>query len=124
MRDTLTKSRGSFVFAWNGIKTAWREEHNFRIAIVGAMVVIAAIIYLRFSYIESALCAAAIALVLMAELANTAVEDLCDKVEPQHDPAIGKIKDLMAGFALVALLSAIAIGILVFGHHFGILASQ
>ncbi|MEI6479125.1 MAG: diacylglycerol kinase [bacterium] len=49
---------------------------------------------------------------------NTAIEDLCNKVEPEHDPAIGKIKDTMAAFVFVSSIGVSILGILIFAHHF------
>jgi diacylglycerol kinase len=114
----LTKIYHSFLFAKNGLLTTWREEHNFRIEILVGFVVVFFIIFFDFTFVESALCILAITIVLIAEILNTAVEDLCNKVEPQHDPIIGKIKDTMAAFVLVSCLGAGVIGLLVFYHHF------
>ena len=52
--------------------------------------------------------------VLSAEMLNTAIEDLCNKVEPNTDPVIGKIKDMMGGFVLIVCTSSAVIGLLVF----------
>lgn len=114
----LTKIYHSFSFAWNGLKTTWREEHNFRVEILIAVVVVFFIIFFDFSLIESLFCILAIVIVLCAEIVNTAVEDLCNRVEPQHDTIIAKIKDTMAAFVLVSSFGAAVIGFLVFYTHF------
>ncbi len=114
----LKKSLNSPKYAWNGLRTAWREQHNFRMAVLCAIVVLFCIFYFNFTYVESALCVFAIVMVLGSEVANTAVEDLCNRVEPNHDSTIGKIKDTMAGFVLITAFGAFVVGILVFYHHF------
>jgi len=55
----------------------------------------------------------AIALVVVAELVNTAVETLSDLAHPAPDPAIGRLKDLAAGTVLVAATAAAVVGLLV-----------
>ena len=114
----MKKIFDSFVFAWKGLKVTWREENNFRIEVLVGLLVIFCLFYFSFSFVESALCVMAIILVLSAEIINTAVEDLCNKIESNHDPVIEKIKDVMATFVLVSVLGAFAVGFIVFYHHF------
>lgn len=108
----------SFLCALNGLRAVLREERNFQIEIGIGVLVIASAFFFQFSFIEMALCFLAVGMVLAAEIVNTALEDLCDKVEPQRDAAIGKIKDIMAAYVLVSCLAALAIGIVVFKNHF------
>ena len=114
----FTKAFKSFLYACNGLKNVWREERNFRIEIVAALVVAFCVAYFHFSLTEGLFCLLAITTVLAAEIVNTALEDMCDKIQPELDPAIGKIKDLMAAFVLVSVTGAFGIGIAVFYHHF------
>ncbi len=102
----------------NGIRMAWREEVNFRIEILAAVGVVVAGAYLNFSKLEWAFIVVCLAAVLAAEMINTAIEDLCNKVEPNTDPVIGKIKDMMGGFVLIVVLGSVIIGAMVFSNHF------
>lgn len=114
----MNKFIQSFNWAMNGIQTVWREEVNFRIELVIGFLVVTGGIYYRFTKLEWAFIVASIAAVLGAEMINTAIEDLCNKVEPNTDPVIGKIKDIMGGLVLVVSAVAAAIGIMVFTNHF------
>jgi len=58
-----------------------------------------------------------VAAVLMGEMFNTALEELCDKFQPTHDPHIAKIKDLAASAVLVMAIGALVIGVLIFGPY-------
>ncbi len=100
----------SFGFAVHGIRAVWREEANFRIEVAVAVTVVALGVWLRFSALEWIIIAGCISAILSAEMVNTAIEDLCNKVEPSIDPAIGKIKDIMAGFVLVVSLGTAIVG--------------
>ena len=42
----------------------------------------------------------ATALVLVAELLNTAIEELCDYVQPERAPQIGTTKDIAAAVSV------------------------
>lgn len=114
----LIKAYRSFLNACNGFKTVWSEEHNFRIEVAAAFLVIVAAIYLQFSVLEMALSIIAVILVLTAEIVNTAIEDICDKISPEFDPIIGKIKDAMAAFVTVTVFGAAILGLLILFSHF------
>mgnify|MGYP001558541071 CR=1 FL=1 len=103
----------SFGWAMHGLATVWREERNFRIQTILGVVVVAIGAYLHFSFLEWIIIIGCIASVLSAEIVNTAVEDLCNKIEPNTDPVIGKIKDIMAGFVFVVCLGATVVGAIV-----------
>lgn len=107
----------SFGWAMNGIRTVWREEVNFRIEISIGILVVLFGIYLRLLVLEWMIIAACIGAVLAAEILNTAIEDLCNKVEPNTDPVIGKIKDIMGGLVLVVSITSVVIGLLIFTDY-------
>ena len=102
----------------NGLKTVWCEEQNFRIDILVAFLVLIFAFVFKFSFSELLAIFVAIILVASAEMVNTAIEDLCNKVQPNQDPLIGKIKDIMAGFVLFISSGSAVIGLLVLAHHF------
>ena len=60
----------------------------------------------------------AIALVWVTEAINTAVEELCDRVSPEFDPSIGRVKDIAAGGVLAASIASAVIGLLTLGPPF------
>ncbi len=49
---------------------------------------------------------AAVALVLVVELLNTAIEKLADRLTTDHDPQIGRVKDMGSAAVGVALVTA------------------
>jgi diacylglycerol kinase-like protein len=54
-----------------------------------------------------------VAVVLGAELLNTAVEILTDLLHPDHGPAAAAVKDVSAAAVLISAGLAIAVGLLV-----------
>ncbi|OHA79981.1 MAG: hypothetical protein A2747_02045 [Candidatus Yonathbacteria bacterium RIFCSPHIGHO2_01_FULL_44_41] len=114
----MNKLIKSFGWAMNGIRTVWKEEVNFRIECATALIVLVSACYFDFSLLEWIIVIGCIGAVLAAEMVNTAVEDLCNKIEPKTDPVIGKIKDIMAGFVFVVATTSIVIGLMVFFNYF------
>ena len=99
------------------MRTVWHEEVNFRIEVAIALAVVGGGTYLQFTKLEWAFIIVSICAVLSAEIVNTAVEDLCNKIEPNTDPIIGKIKDMMGGVVLLVCATSVIIGVMVFTNH-------
>lgn len=114
----IRKTLKSFTFALRGIKTVLKEEVNFRVMSAATVLILGATFYFGFTFIESSLIVVAVIVVLVSEMINTAIEDLCNRVEPNTDPVIGKIKDISSGFVLLASIGAAVLGVLVFYNHF------
>jgi diacylglycerol kinase len=103
----------AFGFAFAGLAAAWRSQRNFRVHLAIAALVLVAGALLRLSALGWAVVVLAIALVLAAELANTAIEALVDLVSPGDHPLAQRAKDVAAAGVLVASLGAAAAGLLV-----------
>jgi diacylglycerol kinase len=56
----------------------------------------------------------AIALLIVAEAANTAIEYICDFIHPAQHREIGFIKDIAAGIPFIASIFAIIIGLIIY----------
>lgn len=97
-----------------GVYTVWQEEVNFRIQAYIGLFVVGAALWFRFSRFEWIVLVFCIGAILSAEMLNTAVEDLCDRVEPAYDPLIGKVKDIMAGFVFIVSCGALITGSVLF----------
>ena len=111
---SIKKVLRSFRFAFRGVGVLFREEHNAWVHLFATILVITAGFIFQISRIEWALVAFAIGLVFAAEILNSALERLCDIVQPEQDKRIGDIKDLCATGVLLCALAAAAIGLLVF----------
>lgn len=99
-------------FAWNGLAHAWRTQPNLRLELaIGALAGLLAL-WLGTGLVAVILSAA---LVLSAELINSAMESLVDLVSPQMHPLAGAAKDLSAAAVLVASLAALLVGLLALG---------
>lgn len=95
-------------FAVHGL-AATLAESSFRTQLVGAALVLLALLWFRPAPLWWALAALAVTLVLSAELANTALERLADRLHPEIHPEIKVAKDCMAAAVLVASLGALAV---------------
>jgi diacylglycerol kinase (ATP) len=97
-------------FALGGIAYTLRSEKSFRIHAAAAVAITAVMLWLQPAPIWWAVVVLTIALVLVAELVNTAIEHLADHLHPESHPGIKRVKDCAAAAVLIASLSAVVVG--------------
>jgi diacylglycerol kinase len=107
----------SFRHAFRGVAEFIRVEPNARLHMAAAVLAIAMGIWLRIGPGEWLAVVLSVAMVIAAELLNTALEILCDHVTPERHAAIRNVKDMAAAAVVVAALAALVVGLLVFGPH-------
>jgi undecaprenol kinase len=101
-------------FAVSGLHEGWRRERSFRAQILMGVLVVVGVLFLGASTAWMAIIALAIALVLAAELFNSALETLVDHLHPEIHAEIRVVKDMAAGGMLLVSLGAAVVGVLFF----------
>jgi diacylglycerol kinase len=105
----------SFGFALAGIGFLLRTQRNARIHVVVGAAACGLGGWLHISRVEWAVIVFTIALVLILEGLNTAVEAAIDLASPQIHPLAKAAKDLAAGMVLIAAVASVAVGLLILG---------
>lgn len=105
----------AFADAIDGVLVAVREQRNVRIQLFIAIVVVALAAWMHFDPVRWALVVLAIGLVLVAEIANTALERAVDCVSPERSEMARAAKHAGAGAVLVAALISVGVGVALFG---------
>ncbi|HAI75995.1 MAG TPA: diacylglycerol kinase [Microscillaceae bacterium] len=111
---SLRKRIQSFVYAFQGLRVLFLEEHNARIHLVAAAGVVGLGWFCRCSTSEWTALVLAIGLVITAEALNSAIENLADFVSPERNDSIKRVKDLAAAAVLISAIAALVVGLLVF----------
>lgn len=101
-----------FRCALNGIADAFATQRHLRIHVVVASLVALFGALLRLPRADLLLLLMAIALVVVAELLNSAVECAVDLASPTFDPIAGRAKNVAAGAVLVAACASAIIGVI------------
>jgi diacylglycerol kinase len=107
----------SFVYAFRGIRALFATEHNAYIHLLATLIALVLGVVLKIGRYEWLWLTLAIVLVFAAELVNTAIEKLCDVVQPDYSEKIKTIKDLAAAATLVCAIGAVVIGCLIFTRY-------
>lgn len=98
-------------FALAGLASALKSERSLKVQVVAAVAVLAALVWSGAAPLWWAAAALAIGGVLAAELLNTAIEQLADRLHPEQHPAIKRVKDLAAAAVLLASLAALGVAV-------------
>jgi len=96
-------------FAFTGLRATWRSEDSFKIHVAAATAVLLVLLWTRPAPLWWAIAGLTVALVIVAEIFNTAIEGLADHLHPEQHPAIKVVKDCAAGAVLVATIVALAV---------------
>jgi len=104
----------SFNNAFNGIIHAIRVERNMKIHVAAGIVIAALGIYYGLSRMEMLIVCLTIAIVLICELFNTAVETLVDMFVDRYHPKAKAAKDVAAGAVLLSAVLSLLVGYFIF----------
>ncbi len=104
----------SFVYAWQGIWLAIKEERNFRFHLSVAFYVFLFSLFYGFNRLEYSLLILAVVGELALELVNSSLERAVANPAPTHFELAGYVKDLAAGAVLVFSLGVLVCGFFLF----------
>lgn len=110
---SVASSLHPFRCALEGIEDAISTQRHLRIHVIVAGFVVLFGMLLGLPYADLVLLLMAIALVVITELLNTAVELTVDLVSPALHPIARRAKDIAAGAVLIAALVSATVGIII-----------
>ena len=90
----------------NGLAFAIRSEQAVREELFALVLSVPLAWVVGASLMRRIELVAAVAMVLVVELLNTAIEKLADRLTLDHDPQIGRVKDMGSAAVGVALVTA------------------
>lgn len=110
----LKKQIDSFTAAINGIVESISQEFHLKIHLIAIICVVFLGFYMSISKTEWLFLILTMSAVVCLEIVNSAIERLCDKVTKENDPLIKLAKDMAAGSVLIAAISSVIIGCIIF----------
>lgn len=90
----------------NGLAFAIRSEQAVREELIALLIAVPLAWLIGTTAMRTVELICAVALVLVVELLNTAIEKLSDRLTMDHDPQIGRVKDMGSAAVGVCLLMA------------------
>ena len=113
--DRIVRAWG---YSLEGLRSAVRRESAFRQEGALALVLVPAAFWLGGKWVETALLAGTVLLVLMMELMNSAIEAAVDRVSYDVHELAKHAKDFGSAAVFLALLSCGLVWSLALYHHF------
>jgi len=106
---------------WNGLTFATRSEQAIREELVALVIALPLAFVVGTTAVRRVELIAALLLLLTVELLNTAIEKLADRLTTDHDPQIGRVKDMGSAAVGVALVIAGLVWLVAIAERIGVL---
>ena len=94
-----------------------RHERNMRVHFLIAFLILLIAVFLGMQRVDWLILCVAACLVLMAEMINTAIEEMLNLLHPRYHASVGLIKDISAGMVLVSAANALILGFFIFSKY-------
>lgn len=95
---------GAFCNSANGLIACFREEEAFRFEVLLAVFLLPAAAWLATDALQFVMLVGSVMLVLIAELLNSGIEAIVDRVGLEHHELSGRAKDMGSAAVLLAML--------------------
>ena len=117
--NLIAHIKNAFIYTFAGLKAAWKNELAFRGEVVVVMIMSPLGLWLGRSAVERALLIASLLLILLAELVNSALEAVVDRIGPQRHELSKRAKDMGSAAAFISMVTAALVWIIIILDHFG-----
>lgn len=111
---SVLKRLQSIGYAVNGILSFFKTQHNAIIHLCSTVTVVMAGLFFAIPVNEWLAIILVTGFVWVAEVFNTAIEAIMDHVSPEQHPKVKYIKDVAAAAVLLAAITAVVTGGLIF----------
>ncbi|MGH8234797.1 MAG: diacylglycerol kinase [Rhodanobacteraceae bacterium] len=98
-----------------GLREGWRVEASFRLEVILFVILFPVGLWLGDGALEKALLAGSLLPVLAAELLNSGLEAVVDKLWPDRHEMAGRIKDMGSAAVFLLMMNVIVIWAVVLG---------
>jgi diacylglycerol kinase (ATP) len=98
----------------NGLINTFEQERAFREDVIIFALFCPLAIFSHFGNIEKAFLISSLFLILIAELINTAIEVIIDRISKDVHPLSKMAKDIGSGLVFVAFVNAIVVWLIIF----------
>ena len=117
-RTGLTRIWYATGYSLAGLRAGWAEP-AFRQEAIAAVVLLPASLWLARSWMEAALMAGSVLIVMIVELLNTGIETVVDRIGPEWHDLSKRAKDMGSAAVLLSLLLCGGIWLAALWRHFG-----
>ncbi|TAN03533.1 MAG: diacylglycerol kinase [Rhodanobacteraceae bacterium] len=103
----------ALVWSLKGLHEGWRVEASFRLEVVLFVILFPIGLWLGHGAVEKALLAGSLLPVLAAEMLNSGLEAVIDKLWPEYNAIAGRAKDMGSAAVFLLMLNVLVIWIVI-----------
>ncbi|HIH8984956.1 TPA: diacylglycerol kinase [Serratia marcescens] len=115
----LTRIIKAAGYSYKGLSAAWQHEAAFRQELVVTLLAIILAVWLDVGAIARILLIGSVALVMIVEILNSAIEAVVDRIGSEHHELSGRAKDMGSAAVSLAIVVALFVWGTVLWQHFG-----
>jgi diacylglycerol kinase (ATP) len=105
-------------YSWKGVRAAWINEAAFRQEAVAVILAIIIACFLDVDAITRVLLIGSVALVMIVEILNSAIEAVVDRIGSEFHELSGRAKDMGSAAVLMTIMVALFTWISLLWGHF------
>ncbi|HEX7882993.1 MAG TPA: diacylglycerol kinase [Afipia sp.] len=121
VRVVLSRMWRATINSRNGLAFAFRSEQAFREELIALLVAIPLAWLIGVTPVRRLELVMVVLLLMVVELLNTAIEKLADRLTTDHDPQIGRVKDMGSAAVGVTLFIAGATWLFAIAERIGLI---
>jgi len=106
------------VYSWQGLSAAWTNEAAFRQECTIGLVMLPLAFVVGRNTVETVLLIGVLAIVLITELLNSAIEAVVDRIGLEHHELAGRAKDIASAAVFVSLCLTVVVWLLIAVDHY------
>lgn len=99
----------ALIWSLHGLRAGWRVEASFRLEVILCVILLPAGLWLGNGALEKALLAGSLLPVLAAELLNSGIEAVVDKLWPEYNTIAGRAKDMGSAAVFLLMLNVLVV---------------
>ncbi|PYA80419.1 diacylglycerol kinase [Serratia marcescens] len=115
----LTRIIKAAGYSYKGLSAAWQHEAAFRQELVVTVLAIILAVWLDVGAIARILLIGSVALVMIVEILNSAIEAVVDRIGSEHHELSGRAKDMGSAAGSLAIVLALVVWGTGLWQHFG-----
>ncbi|WHZ18543.1 MAG: diacylglycerol kinase [Rhodanobacteraceae bacterium] len=103
----------ALIWSLKGLREGWRIEASFRLEAILIVILFPLGLWLGHGAIEKALLAGSLLPVPAAEMLNSGIEAVVDKIWPERNAVAGRIKDMGSAAVFLLMVNVLVIWIII-----------
>ena len=118
-RHGLSRIWHALGYSLNGLRAGW-DEPAFRQEAIAAMLMLPGAFWLGRDWVQTALLAGSVLIVMVIELLNTGIEAAIDRIGPEWNHLSKRAKDMGSAAVLLSILFCVGIWLAALYHRFSL----